>query len=72
MNAPTSITPPYKHTPLFPLGADKTAYRELDIAGANGGASGVRIENIMGEEVIVVGADTMRALAEEAFNDINH
>jgi fumarate hydratase, class I len=73
MNVP--VTPPiapYKHTPLFPLGPDKTAYRKLDIAGANGGGNGVRVENIMGEEVIVVGADAMRALAEEAFNDINH
>ncbi|MDQ2953838.1 MAG: fumarate hydratase [Pseudomonadota bacterium] len=77
MNAPTAFpdpkpVPPYKHTPLFPLGADKTAYRKLDIAGANGGAGGVRIEKIMGEEVIVVGAGAMRVLAEEAFNDINH
>jgi hypothetical protein len=39
MNAPTAITPPYKHTPLFPLGADKTAYRKLDLGnGAAGGA----------------------------------
>ena len=73
MNAPSSITPPYKHTPLFPLGADKTAYRKLklELGGGAAGAS-VRSEKIMGEEVIVVGAVAMRALAEEAFNDINH
>ena len=27
MNAPAQITPPYKHTPLFPLGKDSAPYR---------------------------------------------
>ena len=31
MNVP--VTPPYHHTPLFPLGPDKTPYRKLDIGG---------------------------------------
>ena len=36
MNAPAQITPPYKHTPLFPLGKDTTRYRKLtDLAGFN-------------------------------------
>jgi fumarate hydratase class I len=66
MNAP--VTPPipaYKHTPLFPLGKDKTPYRKLD-------ATGVRVEKVLGRDVLVVPADAIRALAEEAYNDINH
>ena len=37
MNAPTQIVPPYKHTPLFPLGKDTTPYRKLT-------SEGVRVE----------------------------
>ena len=37
MNAPAQIVPPYKHTPLFPLGQDSTRYRKLS-------ADGVRVE----------------------------
>ena len=32
MNAPAAITPPYKHTPLFPLGKDSAPYRKLTAA----------------------------------------
>lgn len=65
MNAPTAITPPYKHTPLFPLGADNTSYRKINSAG-------VRVEKIMGRDVLVVEREALRALAEAAFVDINH
>src|SRR6266852_1008973 len=65
MNAPTSISPPYKHTPLFPLGKDTTAYRRLT-------ADGVRIEKIMGKDMLVVERAALRTLAEAAFVDINH
>jgi fumarate hydratase, class I len=66
MNAPLSThpTPPYKHTPLFPLGKDETPYRKI--------ADGVRVEKIMGEDVLVVPREAIRALAEAAFTDINH
>src|SRR5262247_4782078 len=37
MNAPAQVVPPYRHTPLFPLGEDKTRYRKLT-------SEGVRIE----------------------------
>ena len=37
MNAPAAIVPPYRHTPLFPLGQDSAPYRKL-------GADGVRVE----------------------------
>ena len=67
MNAPVSThpTPPYKHTPLFPLGKDDAPYRKI-------AAEGVRVERIMGEDVVVVPREALRALAEAAFNDINH
>jgi fumarate hydratase class I len=65
MNAPVSITPPYRHSPLFPLGADTTPYRKIT-------SEGVRIEKVMGEEVVVVSREALRALAEAAFGDISH
>ena len=67
MNAPLSShpLPPYRHTPLFPLGKDTTAYRKIT-------ADGVRVETILGKEVLVVSHEAMRALSEAAFTDINH
>jgi len=67
MNAPVSThpTPPYKHTPLFPLGKDDTPYRKL-------AADGVRVERMLGEDVVVVPREALRGLSEAAFNDINH
>jgi fumarate hydratase class I len=66
MNAPTpSPLPPYHHTPLFPLGPDKTKYRKVT-------SDGVRVEKVMGQDVVVVVPEAIRALAEAAFIDINH
>src|SRR5947208_3255468 len=67
MNAPLTShpLPPYRHTPLFPLGPDTTTYRKLT-------ADGVRVETILGREVLVVSHEAMRALSEAAFTDINH
>src|SRR6195256_1644060 len=67
MNAPLNppIVPPYRHTPLFPLGEDRTAYRKLT-------AEGVRGEKVMGNDMVVVAREALRALAEQAFIDINH
>ena len=49
MNAPVTPIriPPYKHTPLFPLGKDTTTYRKLP-------SDGVRVENVMGRDMLVV------------------
>jgi fumarate hydratase class I len=71
MNAPVSAhpTPPYRHTPLFPLGKDETPYRKIATDGAD---VGVRVERVLGEDVVVVPREALRALAEAAFNDINH
>jgi fumarate hydratase class I len=57
--------PRYKHTPLFPLGKDKTKYRQLS-------ADGVRVKKIMGKPMLVVARKALRTLAEAAFSDINH
>ncbi len=65
MNAPVAIAPAYKHAPLFPAGKGATPYRKL-------GADGVRVERIMGRDVVVVSRDALRALSEAAFTDINH
>ena len=66
MNAP--VIPPipaYRHTPLFPLGKDQTPYRKLDVPG-------VRVEKVLGRDVLVVPAAALKALAEAAYSDINH
>ena len=66
MNAPiANPLPPYHHTPLFPLGPDKTPYRKLDVGG-------VRVEKVMGKDMLIVEREALRALSEAAFNDINH
>jgi fumarate hydratase, class I len=65
MNAPSAITPPYQHTPLFPLGPDRTPYRKLT-------TDAVRVEKINGRDFVAVEREALRALAEQAFTDINH
>jgi len=65
MNAPAQIVPPYRHTPLFPLGKDTTAYRKLT-------SEGVRVEKALGKDVLVIEREALRLLAEAAFVDINH
>src|SRR5438552_18821442 len=70
MNAPTAFSdpkpvPPYKHTPLFPLGADSTPYKKIT-------TEGVRVEKVLGNDMLVVSREALRALSEAAFGDINH
>jgi fumarate hydratase class I len=70
MNAPTAFpdpkpVPPYKHTPLFPLGADTTPYKKVT-------TEGVRVERVLGRDMLVVSREALRALSEAAFGDINH
>ena len=57
--------PPYHHTPLFLLGADETPYRKLEVGG-------VRVEKVMGKDMLIVECEAMRTLSESAFTDINH
>src|SRR6267378_123334 len=70
MNAPAAIptptpVPPYRHTPLFPLGADTTPYKKVT-------TEGVRVETVLGRDMLVVSREALRALSEAAFGDINH
>src|SRR6201981_1581506 len=65
MNAPAAVTPPYEHTPLFPVGGDTTPYRKLT-------AEEVRVERAGKHELVVVEREALRTLAEAAFTDINH
>jgi len=71
MNAPTAFpdqqkpVPPYKHTPLFPLGKDTTPYKKIT-------SEGVSVETVLGKEMLVVSRDALKALSEAAFGDINH
>ncbi|QPF82795.1 fumarate hydratase [Bradyrhizobium genosp. L] len=71
MNAPSAFpdqqkpVPPYKHTPLFPLGADATPYKKVT-------SEGVRVEKVLGKDMLVVSRDALRALSEAAFGEINH
>src|SRR6266851_6706045 len=70
MNAPTAIpepkpVPPYKHTPLFPLRPDTTLYKKIT-------TEGVRVEKVLGKDMLVVSREALRALSEAAFGDINH
>jgi fumarate hydratase, class I len=65
MNAPAQIIPPYRHTPMFPLGPDHTPYRKL-------GSDGIRVEKVLGRDLLVVAREALHALAEAAFTDINH
>jgi len=71
MNAPTAFpdqskpVPPYKHTPLFPLGKDETPYKKIT-------SEGVRVEKVLGKDMLVVSREALRALSEAAFGDINH
>ena len=65
MNAPIPIIPPYKHTPLFPLGKDTTTYRKISVRRRAG-------RDRHGPRSAGGGARGAAALSEAAFMDINH
>src|SRR3978361_16707 len=70
MHAPTAFptpapVPPYKHTPLFPLGADTAPYKKVT-------TEGVRVEKVLGKDLLWVSLEALRSLSEAAFGDINH
>ncbi|HXL47382.1 MAG TPA: fumarate hydratase [Xanthobacteraceae bacterium] len=65
MTVHAEINPPYKHTPLFPLGPERTPYRKLT-------ADGARAERAGRHELLVIEREALRMLAEAAFTDINH
>src|SRR6204780_4057830 len=53
------------HHALFQLGPDATPYRKLS-------SEGVRVEQALGREILVVEAEGLRALSEQAMIDLNH
>jgi fumarate hydratase class I len=55
----------HAYAPLFQLGPDATPWRKLT-------GNGVRVESALGREVLVVEAEAIRLLAEQAMIDINH
>ena len=55
----------YHHSPLFPLGEDKTPYRLVT-------TEGVRVEKMGEHEFLVVDREAIRKLAEAATIDTNH
>src|SRR6516165_8180454 len=71
MDSPTAFpdpqrpVPPYRHTPLFPLGEDTTPYKKVT-------TEGVRVEKVLGKDMLVVSREALRALSEAAFGEINH
>ena len=71
MNAPTAFpdqqkpVPPYKHTPLFPLGGRHHALQEDHERGRPGREG-------LGRDMLVVSREALRALSEAAFGEINH
>src|SRR5437763_3046424 len=70
MNAPTPFpdqkpVPSDQPTPLFPLGPDTTPYKKVT-------SEGVRVEKVLGKEMLVVSREALRLLSEVAFGDINH
>jgi fumarate hydratase class I len=52
----TPAVPDYEHTPLFPLAKDNTPLRKIS-------SSGVRVEKVLGNDVLVVAQSALRELA---------
>jgi len=65
MNAPAKVVPPFHHAPMFQFDNDPTPYRKIT-------SEGVRVEKVLGEEVVVVEREALRRLSEAAFTDISH
>jgi fumarate hydratase class I len=61
----TSDAQTQSFTPLFPLGEDRTEYRQLT-------ADYVAPRTFDGQPILEVAAEGLHRLAEEAFSDINH
>src|ERR1700737_3845476 len=71
MNAPTAFpdqqkpVPPYEHTPLFPLGPDTTPYKKIT-------TEGVRVENVLGKEMLGVSRAGRGGLGGAGLGDTNN
>jgi fumarate hydratase, class I len=65
MTAIAKRSPGFAYAPMFPLEADDTQWRKLDIAG-------VSTINVEGKTVLKITADALSDLAFAAFHDIAH
>lgn len=57
----------FVYQPIFEHGHDETPYRRLDAASQH-----VRVESQGDRQIVRVGAEALRALAAQAFDDVSH
>ena len=65
LSRPESPFRPTSTRRCFRSGADTTPYKKIT-------AEGVRVEKVLGKDMLVVSREALRALSEAAFGDINH
>ena len=65
LSRPQSPFRPTSTRRCFRSGADTTPYKKIT-------AEGVRVEKVLGKDMLVVSREALRALSEAAFGDINH
>ena len=65
MNAPMPRPSGFLYSPMFPLGPDRTAWKQLPI-------DGVRTATCDGQTVLRVAPDALSELAFQAFRDVSH
>src|SRR3954469_10068342 len=65
MNAPMPRPSGFLYSPMFPLGPDRTPWKQLPIGG-------VRTATCDGQSVLRVAPDTLSELAFQAFRDVSH
>jgi len=65
MNAPMQRPSGFLYSPMFPLGHDRTAWKQLPVAG-------VRTATCDGQTVLRIAPDALSELAFQAFRDVSH
>ena len=65
MNAPMPRPSGFLYSPMFPLGPDRTPWKQLPIPG-------VRTVTCDGQTVLRIAPDALRELAVRAFHDVSH
>jgi fumarate hydratase class I len=70
MNAPTAF--PDQQSPFRPTSTRRCFRWAGHHALQEDHAEGVRVEKVLGKDMLVVSREALRALSEAAFGDINH
>src|SRR3974377_1845003 len=65
MNAPIPRPTGFLYSPMFPLGPDRTPWKQLLLGG-------VRTATCDGKTLLHVGTDALSELAFQAFRDVSH